>query len=400
MYRKTQSEFNTIKKKKKSSSVSTKSFRQLISNHQYPSLKLLLDWFSKNQRDLPWRINRTPYRVLVSEFMLQQTRVQTVIPYFQKWMKQYPSTKKLAQAPIQDVLKLWEGLGYYRRAIYLHKIAQSLINEKKSSLPNSYEELIQWNGIGKYTAAAIMVFAYRQPQSVIDGNIARVLSRWFLLPLNFREESHKKIFEKVMELVIENWSIDRNLRNENKTKEQVATAIEAVMELGATICLPRRPSCNNCPVSRTCQSKKQNLQHNFPLRLQKQKIPTMDISVGILIKNKKILLGKRKETGFLGGLWELPGGKVEAQETPEIAIIREFKEETGLSISVRQKLNPVRHTFSHFKIRMHPFVVTKVRGNLKAISAEKIGYFSKNETINLPFPKATKLVLEQYGWLT
>lgn len=401
MYRKTDlKNMNTKKWNEKKFTSPSEEVKVNPKVESIPKLENLFRWFQKNQRELPWRKNRTPYRVWISEIMLQQTRVETVIPYFQNWMLKFPNIQSLAKADLQEVLKVWEGLGYYRRAQLIHQTAKIL--QSDDNFPTTVSELVKLPGIGVYTASAIAVFAYQNPQVVIDGNVSRVLSRWFLLPLRFSNPKHQKRLRESFQIVINQWSKELKLdqkRQSKKKLKKLCDTIEAVMELGATICIPRNPKCEECPISVKCCAFQSNQISLFPPPTLQKKIPTIQIAVGILEKNQKILLGLRKTSDFLGGLWELPGGKVNEEETPERAVVREFLEETGLKVEVVKKLSPINHSFTHFKIVMHPFVVKKINGKLKPLSAEKLKFVDKLELHQLPFPKATKRVLLNNGYL-
>ncbi len=345
----------------------------------------LIPWFRTFARAMPWRKNRTPYRVWISEIMLQQTRVSTVIPFFERWMQRFPDVEKLANAELEEVLKTWEGLGYYSRARMIHQTARQIVTEYQGVFPQDENDLKHLAGIGDYTAAAIVAFAYRKPAIAVDGNIARVVSRWLMVPVSYTDRNAPASYRMILQSLLD--------------PESTPDAVEALMELGATVCLPGVPNCEQCPLMGTCKAHENKKVDEFPPPRRKVDAPLIDIAIGILVEQDRILMGLRKKDGFLGGLWELPGGKLEADETPELAVVREYREETGLDVIVEKGLKPIRHAFTHFRIRLHPFVVKTAGGTLTPHSAEKISWIDRNKIKQIPLPKATKLVLRDYGWL-
>ncbi len=299
----------------------------------------LADWFKKHQRDLPWRKRRTPYRVWVAELMLQQTRVDQVIPYYQRFMKRFPSIRSLAQGSRDEVLKLWEGLGYYARARRMHETAKLLSMERNGRFPESYAELLALPGIGPYSASAISSFALGLDLAVVDGNVKRVLSRLFALnePTD-SPRSHECIRGLAQALVIPG---------------QSALCNEAIMELGALCCLPRRPACGCCPLQDICKAYQEGDPLRYPVRKPKKKIPHKIVGAGIVYHRGKFLIAQRRERAMLGGLWEFPGGAIESDESMEGCIARELKEELAIEVTVGTCLTIVRHAYSHFTITLH-----------------------------------------------
>jgi len=228
-------------------------------NKMHTAIKLeLLPWFAANRRTMPWRSNRTPYRVWISELMLQQTRVDQVIPYFNRFMKRFPSMKSLAAASQGDVLKQWEGLGYYSRARNLHKTAQIIANDRKGRFPNTAEEIIKLPGIGNYTAAAIGSLAFNLDLAVLDGNVIRVLSRLFAYTKDTRSTAAKKELQQFADTLL--------------VKGDAGNFNEAMMELGATICLPKNPCCGECPLSRVCLGHESGRPTDYPVKTTKKKV--------------------------------------------------------------------------------------------------------------------------------
>ncbi|MDP6958504.1 MAG: A/G-specific adenine glycosylase, partial [Planctomycetota bacterium] len=268
--------------------------------------RALCRWFQQNGRDLPWRRNRDRYRVWVSEIMLQQTRIETVIPYYRKFLRKFPSVRALSRAPLSDVLKAWEGLGYYARARNLHKAAQILQEEHKGILPEDSDDWLTLPGIGEYTAAAIASITMDEPTPVVDGNVQRVISRILNEPAPPKEIVEYFLYE----LIDEKTPGDFN---------------QGLMELGQTICTPRNPRCPDCPIKRGCDAYEAGTVDEIPQRNKPREIPHYEIAVGVCRKGKKFLVARRKEDGFLGGLWEFPGGKIRKKETTRRALLREFR---------------------------------------------------------------------------
>ena len=280
----------------------------------------LLKWYAANSRQLPWRGNPDPYAVWISEAMLQQTRVDTVIPYYHRWMERFPSVESLAQASEEDVLNAWEGLGYYSRARNLRKAAQLVCEKFQGSIPQSMQELRTLPGIGQYTAAAIASIAYGQDEAVVDGNVKRVLARVFNL----------EYIANTPEGETEFWRIARELLPPGSASDYN----QAIMDFGATLCTPRAPLCRTCPFASTCLSNLLGIQTQRPVLLEKKPIPHYLVCAAVLVTGDKVLIARRPSKGLLGGMWEFPGGKVEPGETMAQALEREIFEELGTSISV------------------------------------------------------------------
>jgi A/G-specific adenine glycosylase len=253
----------------------------------------LVAWFDAHKRDLPWRRTRDPYAVFVSEIMLQQTRVDTVIPYFERFLSRFPTVLHLAEAPLDDVLGLWSGLGYYRRARSLHLAAREVAEKHGGAFPGSAEALRSLPGVGAYTAGAIASIAFSREEPLVDGNVARVLSRIFAVeaPLGTRESETKL------------WDLARGLVRGPRPGD----LNQALMELGATVCTPERPSCDGCPVERACRAREQGRVGDLPVPKAK-KAPVAKALVALVARSDdgRILLAKRAEKGLFGGLWEPP----------------------------------------------------------------------------------------------
>jgi len=331
-------------------------------------------WFAKNQRNMPWRQTDDPYKIWVSEVMLQQTQVQTVIPYYQRFVKKFPNLKNLAVAKQHDVLKIWEGLGYYARARNLHLAAQKLISDNKNRIPENAEDFKQLPGVGDYITAAVLSIAFEVPMAVVDGNVKRVLARVFMIKEPVNKSSSTSIFNQHAKEVL-----DINLPG---------THNQAMMELGALICTPTQPNCQSCPVQEYCRSYMKNKVAEFPKRLKRKPTPEYHIAVGVVLKKNRFLITLRKPEGLLGGLWEFPGGKIEKGEKPENACLREIKEEVNLNVEMVSHLTQVKHAYTHFKIRMEVFVCRYVSGRVKLNGPVDRRWITMNQVDKFAFPKA------------
>ena len=258
----------------------------------------MLDWFATHKRDLPWRQEpRDPYHVWLAEIMLQQTQVTTVIPYYHRWLDRFPTLEALAEAPLDDVLKLWEGLGYYSRARNLHRAAQEVMRDHGGHIPDTVDGLRQLPGIGPYTAGAIASLAFQRDAPILDGNVARVLSRLFAI------ESDVKSPETIAAL----WSLSESLL----PKGHAGEFNEALMDHGATICTPRIPRCPICPIRQYCVAHAQGTPEAFPVKAARKTVPRKDVGTAVIVDpDGYLLMAQRPTQGLLGGLWEFPGGEI------------------------------------------------------------------------------------------
>ncbi len=339
----------------------------------------LLKWFDKHKRALPWRETRDPYRIWLSEILLQQTRVEAVIPYYEKFLARYPDVFALAHAPRDDVLKTWEGAGYYARARNLHRTAQIVANERGGKFPQTVEGLMQLPGIGRYTAGALASIAFEMRAPVVDGNVVRVLCRYF----GIREDPKASATQTRL------WDTAEKLL----PKKRAGDYNQALMELGATICVPKNPRCLLCPLQKGCFARTDGLQHVLPIKRAKPELPHRVIAVGVISRRGKILIQQRLNEGLLGGLWEFPGGKVEAGESLAHCVARECREELGIDVRVGVKIISVDHAFSHFSITLHAFRCEYVSGRVKISSAQKYKWVAPRELEQYAFPAANKKII-------
>jgi A/G-specific adenine glycosylase len=347
----------------------------------------LLTWYSKTGRDLPWRNTRDPYAIWISEIMLQQTQVKTVIPYYERWLEAFPAIAPLATADLQQVLKLWEGLGYYARARNLHKAAQKVFNKYNGVFPNTYEAVIALPGIGQTTAGGILSAAFNQPLPILDGNVKRVLARLVGL-----EQPPKLAMNQLWQQSTE--ILDpQNPRDFN----------QALMDLGATICTAKQPNCANCPWGEASPSQSQspchayrfNLQAQLPMTEPRAPLPHKQIGVAVIWNDdRQILIDRRKPEGLLGGLWEFPGGKIEPGETVEACIIREIQEELGIEIAVGDRLLTLDHAYTHFRVTLNVHHCRYLKGEPQPLECDEIRWVQPDELSQFAFPKANVKIIE------
>jgi A/G-specific adenine glycosylase len=336
--------------------------------------KRLLDWYRANQRDLPWRRTRNPYHIWVSEVMLQQTQVNTVLSYYRRFIKSFPSVKRLAQADLQSVLKIWEGMGYYARARNLHRAAQRVRQHHGGKIPDTWKAFHSLPGVGDYIAAAVLSIAFDQPYAVVDGNVKRVLARLHKIsaPVN-QLQSYSRFKSAAAKLL---------------DVRQPGAFNQAMMELGALICKPRNPECDACPLNQLCRAYQTRQVALFPKRIKREPTPQYHIAVGVVFKNDRVLITQRSPEGLLGGLWEFPGGKIKDGESARAACIREIKEEVNLQVEISRHLTQVRHAYTHFKIVMEVFCCNYVCGRVHLRGPQAFRWIRLEEYKNYPFPRA------------
>ncbi len=313
--------------------------------------KALAGWYIRSQRDLPWRRTSDPYRIWVSEVMLQQTQVQTVRPYYHRFIAQFGDVSSLARADLQSVLKLWEGLGYYSRARHLHKAAGIVEADMAGQIPDTWEALRRLPGIGDYIAAAVLSIAFGRAHAVVDGNVKRVLARLFLVSAPVNQVSSHKVFHALAGQLLDACAPG----NHN----------QAMMELGALICTPRAPDCDNCPVHRFCTAARKGVIRFYPKRDQRQPLPTRRIIVGVVFKGGKVLVTQRPEQGLLGGLWEFPGGPRNDGADPARACLEQLKSTVNLDVTMDRRLDTVYHVYTHFKLQMEVYLCRWQSGRIR-----------------------------------
>lgn len=305
-----------------------------------PSLsRRLLDWYRKHGRTLPWRNHPDPYAAWVSEIMLQQTRVETVIPYFEKWMRLFPNISSLAAASEREVLNAWEGLGYYSRARSLRKAAKIIVEKFNGKLPRGLTELRSLPGIGRYTAGAIASMAFGMDEPTLDGNLRRVFARLF----DVKEFADSTAGEKIL------WE----LAAQNLPKGEAGDYNQALMDLGATVCLPKNPRCLLCPLMEICKARKNGAQELRPVVKPKSAVPRYVLAAAVICRRGRVLLAQRPPEGLLGGMWEFPTGRV--AENPAEELTKALYAATKVRVKKGEELGIIRHAYTHFKVTVHAF---------------------------------------------
>jgi len=334
----------------------------------------LLCWYKKNKRDLPWRQTGDPYKIWLSEVMLQQTQVKTVIPYYHRWLEKLPTIQDLAAASEQKVLKLWEGLGYYNRCHNFQKAARLVYSEYNGKVPDDPDLFLKLPGVGPYILSAVMSIAFKRALPVVDGNVLRVVTRYMELWDDIgKSATQKKVYQKLLDLIPENSPGDFN---------------QAVMELGALVCTPKNPICPGCPLKKTCQARETGSIASLPVRTKKKKIPLHRVALAIILKNDKFLIQKRPTTGHLAGMWEFPGGKIETNESARQAVARECREELDVSVKIIRKLKNVKHAYTHFKIELNIFICRLSSSTVRARQSQPLRWIGLDEMNQYPFPAA------------
>ncbi|NIP99352.1 MAG: A/G-specific adenine glycosylase [Nitrospinaceae bacterium] len=340
----------------------------------------LLKWFGTARREMPWRETADPYAIWVSEIMLQQTQVATVIPYFERWMRSFPTVHKLARAREDTVLKHWEGLGYYSRARNLHRTAKTVVRDHGGRLPDSHDALMQLPGIGRYTAGAILSIAFGQAVPVLDGNVKRVLSRLFTVSGNGRPgTAETRLWDLSSQLVP-----DKNPGDFN----------QALMELGATVCLPKKPMCLLCPVQSSCQAYRNGVVDQFPPPRVRPPAKKIEVSAAVITRNGKVFIQQRPKKGLMGGLWEFPGGKRRPKETEEQCLKREIREELGIPVVIAKKLMTIRHSYTQFRVTLNVFWCPWQSGRIRATQCEQWKWVRYADLNDYTFPAANVKIVQ------
>lgn len=343
---------------------------------------LLLAWWDAGHADLPWRRTAEPYAIWVAEIMLQQTQINTVSPYYERWLARFPDVASLAAADLGEVLKMWAGLGYYSRARNLHKAARLLVAEHDGRLPESASALEKLPGIGRYTAGAIASIAFNQPVPVVDGNVIRVLARLVDLADDVtRQATRSQLWRLAGQMV---------------PTERPGAYNQALMELGQSVCLPARPRCHECPLAASCLARMRGTQLERPVRPARKKTPHYEVTAGVIWRaDGRFLITRRPLDGLLGGLWEFPGGKQEKGETLAETLRREICEELDVEIEVLRPLISIKHAYTHFRITLHAFHARWLSGEPRHLGVADHAWVRLAELGNYAFAVTDQKIIER-----
>ncbi len=340
---------------------------------------LIFRWFDNHGRKhLPWQHNKTPYRVWISEIMLQQTQVNTVIPYFERFIQQYPDLPALAHAREDDVLHLWAGLGYYSRARNLYRAANMVMKEFGGQLPGNLDQLQELPGIGQSTAGAILSIAFEQPAAILDGNVKRVLARLHGITHPINEKNAENLL----------WE----LAKQYVPTKRVADYTQALMDLGATLCTRGKPQCESCPLIKHCWAYQHEMAESIPVSKKARQLPTRIATFFILKKGKTILLQKRPSTGIWGGLWSFP----EMTGAPEINKVSQFcQHHFQVTVSDYRSLDAFRHTFSHYHLDIHPIIISVKKVEKRGLEAMQQIWYNPLQPDSVGLPKPVQSIMRK-----
>lgn len=341
--------------------------------------KLLLAWYDENKRDLPWRKTNDPYHIWVSEVMLQQTRVDTVIPYFLTFIERFPTIEALAEADEAEVLKAWEGLGYYSRARNLQAAAREVKEKYGGSIPSDEEEIAALKGVGPYTAGAILSIAYGKPVPAVDGNVMRVLSRILLIYDDISKAKTRKRFEHAVRALIPGDAASR--------------FNQALMELGALVCTPKSPGCLLCPVRSECRAFHEGVQTELPIKAKKKPPKLVPIAVAVLQNaDGHFLITKRSNEGLLANLWEFPNCEIRPKQHVKKQLQQFLKESWELDAALHEPFLQFGHIFSHLKWEI---IVYRSTVHTALNENEKVKWASLAELEHYPFSAAHQKIIRR-----
>ena len=339
----------------------------------------MLRWFRTAARPMAWRETRDPYRIWVSEIMLQQTRVETVAPYYDRFLLKFPDVRSLARAPLDDVLKAWEGLGYYSRARNLHRSAGIIVDRHGGEVPCTVEALGALPGVGRSTAGAIAAIAFGADEPILDANARRVVARLFAVAGDPRCTAVVNVL----------WERSARLVRKGKGRE---TAL-AVMDLGAVVCLPKGPRCGECPLRSRCSSFDRGLQGSIPPKRAKKAVPHHDVVAAVFRRRDgAFFLMRRPSDGLLGGLWAFPSGKRKDGESLEDGLHRVLREKLRVRAVIQMEVGIVRHAYSHYRITLHAYLCQTAGGRLPA--GEGTGWLPGDGEGSFALPRADRKLLE------
>ncbi len=341
----------------------------------------LLAWYDAERRDMPWRNVSDPYRIWLSEVMLQQTRVDQAEPYYQRFAERFPTVEDLADAPLDDVLACWEGLGYYSRARNLHKAARRIVESFGGRIPSDEQDIRSLPGVGPYTAAAVLSIAYGKAHAALDGNAIRVLTRVFRIGEDANRTATRRRLQETAALLMD--------------PARPGAFNQAVMELGANVCKPSAPCCEICPLKSVCAAAAQGNPESFPVTPPRKKTPHFDVAVVIVFDEAgRLLVCKRPEEAMLGGLWEFPGGKRKPGETLEATCRRTLQEKWNAVVETGDLVHRISHAYSHFRITMHAFRAAIAAGTPCSREGRALKWADRAELRALAFSKTGRRLIE------
>jgi A/G-specific adenine glycosylase len=337
---------------------------------------LLLTWVRADRRDLPWRRRRDPYAVWISEVMLQQTQVTTVVPYFERWMARFPDISSLAAATPDDVLRLWAGLGYYARARNLHRMAQEIVARHGGTIPSEKKALLALPGIGRYTAGAILSLAFGQREPVLDGNVRRVLCRVY----DIADDPSEAATERQL------WQLATGLVMA-APEDAAGDLNEGLMELGALICTPGEPDCAACPIATMCLAHEHGVEAERPVKRHKARPPHYDAAAAIILDDAgRYLLIQRPAAGLLGGLWGFPGGVLKEGEVVAEGFARTVREQIGMDVAPGDSIATIRHAYTHFRITLHACRCRIIAGEPQPLRCAAVRWVAAGELTSYALP--------------
>lgn len=334
----------------------------------------LHDWYRGAARDLPWRRTRDPYAIWISEAMLQQTQVTTVLPYFAAWLEAFPDVAALARADEQEVLRRWEGLGYYSRARNLHRAARIVVESHGGRVPADPEAFRALPGVGPYTCAAVMSIAFDRDMAVVDGNVKRVLARLFALA-SPSPRDHDELAAALL------------------PRGTAALHNQAMMELGARLCTPRSPSCEGCPLGRVCRARAAGDPGAFPPRRARPSVPHRRFAVGLVLRRGEVLVDRRPPGGLLGGLWEFPRVELTGEGDAQAVLTAGLRQTLGVAVRATERLPDVTHAYSHFRVTLEPWLCERARGASRAREGQPTRWVAVDRLEELPMSTADRKLM-------
>ena len=342
----------------------------------------LISWYHINSQEvyMPWRKSKKPYNIWVSEIMLQQTQIERAIPYYERWIKKFPSIKSVALSNESSILKMWAGLGYYKRALNFHRACKILNDTNGGRFPKSIDSFIDLPGVGDYISSAVFSIAFNEAVPVYDVNVNRFISR--LLSIDTTKVVERNRAKKYLsELVFRS----NNARDLN----------QAMMDLGRYICTISGPYCDRCPVSGGCLALNLDTTSKFPIKKKKKNKPHYRVVIGFIWNGGKLLINKRPTDKMLGGMWEFPGGKLKEGENPKLGLAREIMEEFNINVKIDQPLDRFTHSYSHFSIDIEGYNCKYVSGKIVQEANMPYRWIKPKELASLPFPRASEKFFEK-----